>query len=217
MPTDLRAVLRAAPADLKTYFATYTGRHFEQLGGGGDRRETRDTITATDLVAVTMLSVSVPAAVAADLLEGQLGRDLSRHLTEIPADVSLGTPEAAGHVRPGSPADKAWQLLKTQDGVGWVTAGKLLARKRPKLIPVWDRVVRCQLALPGDVWRTLDTTLADPAVRTDLAALRDNAGLPPEVTLLRILDVALWMRHHKQHRDAACPGYATVSSSTTSP
>ena len=32
-------------------------------------------------------------------------------------------------------AHLAWRVLKEADGVGWVTAGKVLVRKRPRLGP----------------------------------------------------------------------------------
>ena len=44
--------------------------------------------------------------------------------------------------------------------MGWVTAGKLLARKRPRLIPVYDRVVRCALGRPAKPWRWLNDAFA---------------------------------------------------------
>ncbi len=54
---------------------------------------------------------------------------MSGLLSKIPADVGLGTGDAGSLVEDGREADQAWRLLKAQDDVGWVTAGKLLARK----------------------------------------------------------------------------------------
>lgn len=39
-------------------------------------------------------------------------------------------------VADGSPAAVVWHLLCGQYGVDWVIPGKLLARKRPRLLPV---------------------------------------------------------------------------------
>ncbi|WP_268245862.1 DUF6308 family protein [Streptomyces chryseus] len=50
--------------------AAFTGSRFEHLAGGGGRPEVADTVTAEDLVAVQTLSVTVPAPVALDILEG---------------------------------------------------------------------------------------------------------------------------------------------------
>jgi Family of unknown function (DUF6308) len=51
----------------------FEGGRFEILDGGGDRPEVRDRFTASDLLAVELLSVHVPARVILDLLEGALG------------------------------------------------------------------------------------------------------------------------------------------------
>lgn len=61
-------------------------------------------------------------------------------LKGIPADLDLDLagPEVVG---PDSAASHAWHQLFEIKGVGWVTAGKLLARKRPRLIPVYDQLV----------------------------------------------------------------------------
>ena len=73
-------------------------------------------------------------------------------------------------VKNGRDADQAWRLLKAQDDVGWVTAGKLLARKRPRLIPVWDNVVRCALGRPANAWIWLDDQLRGRGARRDVPA-----------------------------------------------
>src|SRR5689334_7005081 len=77
-----------------TYFRAeggvqFTGRMFERLAGGGDHPSRCDVFDATDLVAVTMLSVSVPAEAAIWIL-GDGADQLSALLRDIPADVALG-------------------------------------------------------------------------------------------------------------------------------
>ena len=69
-------------------------------------------------------------------------------------------------------------------------AAAVLARKRPRLIPVWDHVVRCALGRPDYAWLWLDGRLReqDGAIRDQLRKLHQEAGLPPEVSLLRTLD-----------------------------
>ena len=65
----------------------------------------------------------------------------------------------------GGPAWALCDLLRgvrdrTKDArLGAVAAGKLLARKRPRLIPVWDHVVRCALGHPNGAWLWLDNLL----------------------------------------------------------
>lgn len=212
----LRALITDAQAlaDLRSYFgigltpgaASFTGSRFEQLAGGGDRPEVADVVTAEDLVAVQTLSVTVPAEAALDLLEGTLGAQLSDLLRAVPADVDLAEADTAD-LAPGSPADKAWHLLEDQPGVGWVTAGKVLARKRPRLLPVYDRVVRCAVGRPPSFWLALQAALHadDHALHRELVTLRQAAGVPETVSVLRVLDVVVWMRHRADHREVGCP------------
>ncbi|MEU4085034.1 DUF6308 family protein [Streptomyces aureus] len=54
---------------------------------------------------------------------------LSGLLQAIPRDIDMVDADA-DIVADGSPADQAWHLLRDQPDVGWVIAGKLLARKR---------------------------------------------------------------------------------------
>lgn len=85
---------------------------------------------------------------------------------------------------------------------------KLLARKRPNLIPVWDRIVRCAFDFRSGAWLCLDGLLReqDGAVLSRLAELRAEAGVPEQVSLLRVLDVVVWMRHRDNHLPTGCPG-----------
>ncbi len=202
-----------AVADLRRYFGIglspgelpFTGSRFEHLAGGGDRPAVADRITAEDLVAVQTLSVTVPPSVALDLLEGPLGDRLSDLLHAIPKDLDMAESEASD-LAPGSPAAWAWHVLVGRTGVGWVIAGKILARKRPRLLPVYDTVVRCALGRPHpSLWLALHAALRadDPAVHRQLLALRRAAGVPETVSALRVCDVVVWMEHRAQGH--ACP------------
>lgn len=198
-------------ADLRSYYGvdprsgTHPGRWFDSLEPNAP-----DRITAADLIAVQCLGMVVPVRPALELLEGSLGDQLGALLRAIPDDVDLGTGDAAGAVKEGSPADRAWRLLVDHDGVSRMVADKLLARKRPRLIPVWDQVVRCALGRPqvGGVWESLDRVIRTPggAVTERLVRLHEKAALGAEVSPLRVLDVAVWMRHRPSHRPHDCPG-----------
>jgi hypothetical protein len=198
-------------ADVRSYFGvdpgggSHPGRGFDSLGPN-----VTDRVTAVDLLAVQCLGVVVPVRPALDLLEGGLGEDLGRLLATVPDDVDLGTGDAAEAVTEGSAADGAWSLLVDHDGVSRVVADKILARKRPRLIPVWDQVVRCALGRPqvSGVWESLDRVIrtSDGAVADRLTRLREKAALGIEVAPLRLLDVAIWMRHRPKHRPHDCGG-----------
>ncbi|TMV00092.1 DUF6308 family protein [Streptomyces sp. DASNCL29] len=201
-----------AVVDLRRYFGIglppgtvpLTGSRFEHLAGGGDCPEVADRITAEDLIAVQTLSVTVPAPVALDILEGRLGARLSGLLQAIPRDIDMVDADAVV-VADGSPSDRAWSLLCEQYGLSWVIAGKVLARKRPRLLPVYDRVVRCAVGRPPSFWLALHAALRedDAALHRRLLELRQVAGVPETVSALRVCDVAVWMNHRALGH--ACP------------
>lgn len=212
---EVLADRRSVP-DLCRYFnpgpsrgsAAFSGRRFESLGTICPQDDDRNRFTPTDLLAVQCLSVTVPIEVALDLLEGNLGQEITGLLSKIPADVVLGTGDARSLVEGGHEAGQAWHLLTAQDDIGWVTAGKLLARKRPHLIPVWDHVVRCALGRPDGAWLWLDKLLRadETVILRRLEDLHRQAELATAVSLLRVLDVVIWMRHRESHRPSRCPG-----------
>ncbi|MDJ0345162.1 DUF6308 family protein [Streptomyces sp. H10-C2] len=197
-----------ARTDLQRYFGIsrppgdlpFTGSRFEHLAGGGDRPEIADTVTAEDLIAVQTLSVRIPEQFVLDILEGHLGSQMSALLRSIPIDMDMAEADAA-HLRARSPADLAWHLLGKQRGIAWVKAGKILARKRPRLLPVYDTVVRCTLGRPRGFWLALHAALRDDDARLhrELLTLRQAAGLPETVSALRVCDVVLWMQHRGEH------------------
>lgn len=148
LPEELTPARTAdASALLRTYFSStkadgepvYTGAMFERLGGGGDRAEVANAVTAEDIVAVSMLSVDVPGAASLRIL-GSAAAEIGRLLSMIPVDLDLAD-ACDGEVGDGSPAASLWTLVRAS-GVGLVTTCKLLARNRPQLLPVIDTVVK---------------------------------------------------------------------------
>lgn len=156
---DLRRYYGVGLTPTSGQLPAFEGGRFESLDGGGDRVDVCDRFTASDLLAVELLSVEVTPRVILDLLEGALGEKATELLREIPTSLPLWSEDAEGLIKKGGPADSLWRLLDHEDGVGWVTAGKLLARKRPALIPVYNGVVRCALGWPKDFWTALRDAL----------------------------------------------------------
>jgi hypothetical protein len=207
---------RSVP-DLRTYFdidtpndhPAYTGARFDTLDDGGARDGVRNSITPYDLLAVACLGVTVPTRIALELVEGgPLGREITALLRDIPTNVALGEANASRLVRGNTPVRRAWSLLNTSDNVRWEIAGKVLARKRPRLIPVWDNVARCAYGRPtGNEWLWLDELLRrDGRLGEKLDELHRAADLSKLVSHLRVLHVVVWMRHRCEHRHALCPG-----------
>ncbi|NNM45392.1 DUF6308 family protein [Knoellia koreensis] len=183
---------------LRQYFGLtgqepFTGASFERLGGGGDRPEVRDQLTPEDLVAVTMLSVDVDPRAALAIL-GPLRGDISALLGKLPTGLDLVDVEGSS-ITPEWPAWKLWSRLHDLPNVGFVTASKLLARKRPRLIPVYDTVVRERVGRPDDFWMSLHGALQenDHALHRRLLSIRDEAGVGADISALRVFDIVAWM------------------------
>ncbi|MGH3120070.1 MAG: DUF6308 family protein [Streptosporangiaceae bacterium] len=181
--------------------ARYSGAYFERLGGGGDRPETAYQFTAEDLLAVSMLSVRVDRYYALHVLDYK-AREFSGLLAQIPLDVTLADPGAGDLIAEDGPAWALWQLIhdikpRPKDNqLGLVAAGKLLARKRPHLIPVYDSRVKEVLGRPGTDrwwWRDLRCQLIkDQDLVRELESVRARAGAG-HLSLLRTFDIMCWM------------------------
>jgi hypothetical protein len=194
-------VRRYLAPDPQTGRARYSGAYFERIGGGGDRLEVAFQFTAEDLLAVTMLSVQVDGYHALHVLDYD-ARELSGLLAQIPVDVSLGDPAAESLIAPDGPAWALWTAVcetkpRNRDNkVGPVAAGKLLARKRPHLIPVYDSRVESVLNrthIHGTWWHDLRGQLIDDSSLVPLLTrVRERAGAG-HMSLLRVFDVMCWM------------------------
>ncbi|WP_264029290.1 DUF6308 family protein [Cellulosimicrobium sp. SH8] len=200
VPDVLTPSLRDEAVDhLRRYFAPvggttgWAGSRFERLAGGGDRPETADRFTADDLVAVSLLSVNVPPHGAIQLLETRAD-EFGELLAEIPHDLDLVDVES---LPDGWAPHRLWEALRDIHGIGWVTAGKLVARKRPRLIPVYDTVVRAAVKPTASFWDALHAALRadDGALHRHLLSLRDEAGIGDDISALRVFDVVVWMHH----------------------
>jgi hypothetical protein len=75
-----------------------------------------------------------------------------------------------------------------------------LARKRPRLIPVYDRIVKKVAGGDPNYWVPLCEALQadDRALHHRLLRLHQEAGLPPAFSALRVFDVIAWMEGKKK-------------------
>jgi len=161
--------------------AGFAGGLFDTLGEPDPFR-----ITVDDLLATSLLDVRFrPAAVRAIL--GPEADSISGWLREVDPLVPIWE----GGALLDGPLTELWKLLRELRGVGRVTTSKLLARKRPHLVPIVDRVVLRMLGLPPlGSWQAIREVLMDEERRARLADLAPRDG----VSVLRLLDVLLWMR-----------------------
>ncbi|GAA4138075.1 hypothetical protein GCM10022285_34710 [Streptomyces tunisiensis] len=179
----------------------YTGSRFERFAGGGDRPEVADHFTSEDFIAVAALSVDVPVQAVLHVLEPTGPNPYSSLLSRIPTDTELAEAEEQ-HIAENSPAWNLWRSLREVDGIGPVGAGKLLARKRPRLLPVYDSVIKKVFERPSTdlkFWSHVRSALRaeDRALVTHLEHVRDLAGIGKDISVLRILDTAAWL-HGKE-------------------
>ncbi|WP_083649852.1 DUF6308 family protein [Amycolatopsis sp. CB00013] len=185
----------------------YTGRGFERLEGGGDLPHVRNCITSADVLALSYLSITHRLPDVAFDTMVTYADDIARLLAELPVDIDIH--EAAWRVyATTSPAAELHALLRRCGGTNrWVTANKLLARKRPRLLPVYDSRVERLLGAPNSFWECLWTWFDGDPQRVDgLRSLRDEASGIEDISLLRCLDVVLWMRAAGSHIDTDEPG-----------
>ena len=133
-----------AAAFLTEYYVTrdYTGSHFESIGS---KAGTENVFTAADLYSVSTLSVQVPPRAGIGIL-GEEAPDFSQLLKQIPnvAIGSLSESEFEAYLGLESKAMELWDLLRrnrpgdSRWGLGPTTTSKIMARKRPHLIPIED-------------------------------------------------------------------------------
>jgi hypothetical protein len=186
---------------LKCYRSTksgerrYSGSLFDELVRTSDPSR----FTANDLVAINMLSVDVPRETAAWLLSDP-GWELSRHLTEIPVDLAAWD-RSAEVTQTAAPAE-LWRLLGQRKGLrhARTTKSKLLAAKRPALLPIHDRYVGEGLGYTDadDFWALWRKRFAADDGADLLQSVEDvrRAADAEGMTILRVLDVVIWMRVH---------------------
>lgn len=202
LPKVLREENDAAAIDvLREYFTRKvvktghlrSGARWDGWDPSGRRAADADVFTADDLVAITTLSVEVPPEGAWILLVERRA-ELAALLVAVGPDRDL-----AGESEPKTEVSPEWRLesgLREIHGIGRTTAAKLIARKRPRLYPVYDDVVARQLDTRKAHLEPVRLALrrGDGALHSRLLDLRVRAGLPENVPALRILDVLAWMQ-----------------------
>jgi hypothetical protein len=166
----------------------FASRYFDELPGNHARE-----FTVGDLAAASLLDVRFGPHVVAELLDRDECNSL---LAQVPATGALWEVSHETLARE-SPAWQLWTRLVSIPGVSTTRANKLLARKRPHLMPILDSVIVRHLSLEGlDGWQALrDALTSDLRARIDELAQQalDHGANQPST--LRLLDVATWMTY----------------------
>lgn len=178
----------------------YSGSQFEAVAA---LNADPYSIGTADFTAASMLSVAIPAQAAIRILGPDAG-EIADLLRQIPTEIDI-TDVNPDQLVAGGPASKLWLVLRRgTDGMGRTRTSKLIAAKRPRLIPIWDSYVERAVGLnTTDYWRQFQAVLMadDYAIWSWLSEIRAIVPrLPAEVANLRILDVLLWMTIDQQRR-----------------
>ncbi|NKR31479.1 hypothetical protein GS504_19930 [Rhodococcus hoagii] len=170
-----------------------SGARWDTWDSTGTRGRDADTFTADDLVAVTMLSVDVSPDGAQILLRERVD-EFGELLVAVGPDRDLA--DEADELTPESPVCRLEAALWTVPSIGRTVASKLIARKRPRLFPIYDRVIGEVLDTKQAHLEPVRTALRadDGALQRRLVSLREQAGLDEAVPALRILTVLAWMQ-----------------------
>jgi len=147
-----------------------------------------------------MLSVTIPASVAVQLVRDAIPDkhgEIRRLLEQIPPESRIWDLQAGGAI--DKAARQLWALLIGIKGLGRTKTSKLLAVKRPHLLPIYDRYVGAALLSnkSKDDWVAWSEHLSGDdgqKLRTACEQLRKKADAPENVSVLRILDIVIWMR-----------------------
>lgn len=170
--------------------APFTGASFDAWDSSGTRAADSNRFTADDVIAVSLLSVSVPAAAAIELLDARAD-EFTKLLVDVGDDRDLV--DERDPWADDWPGWLLWKALVSLRGVGPTTASKLFARKRPRLRPIYDSVV-AEVTGSNKIWEPLRAELVSrPELHDRLIRLRGEVGLSSDVSPLRIFDVVAWM------------------------
>ena len=160
----------------------FAGRTFDFLGENPPNK-----IIPDDLLAVTLLDVPWKPLAVRHLLTDQ-ATEVGALLASISPETDLWAEDGGRQLEAAEPL---WRRVCSLSGVADTRASKLLARKRPRLIPITDSIVVSAVGTRGRTWLTLRFCFQDDMFRQRVKSLRpkDAEG----ISLLRIFDVAMWM------------------------
>ena len=172
----------------------FSGSLFEEFSA----KATSDHFEPTDVFAAQALSINIPTAAVRKLLYDD--RDTFNSALQALPPGEFGKVDRSVFERKGA-AMKLFKLLDALPGVGTTKATKLMAAKRPELIPIQDAFVQEELMVPdGKFWLPMYDQLADESLRDFIGDVTKAA--PEGIPLLRRIDVAVWM-HVNDRKNAA--------------
>lgn len=204
-----RQLLEVHLADYLTSFADakagakngFTGRFFEFHISQSDPL----SFTPWDMLAVDSLGVQVPAAFVAYVLNTttELGGRLRASLAECRAEVEEKPNWHECSPQDWAALDRLYAEIVALPGMGHVKTSKLLAAKFPHHIPISDARVNAMLEFTykrgTEWWTTVHSLVTEPGVLESLQSVECPTAVEP-LSVLRRLDVVLWMEHRWRQR-----------------
>lgn len=169
----------------------------------------RFVISERDLLAMTTLSVEIPARAALWILSKEGQDKTSVILRDIPVNADVWDPAVKEAFADDGIVMDLWRLLgqanrpiaKTGGGLSGTTKrSKIMAAKRPRLIPVLDRVVKGTLPKTENSWTAIQDVLKVEKNRKALQKALDLKVVPSSVSLLRRIDIVIWTNNEKNFR-----------------
>lgn len=175
----------------------YSGALWDPAAARRRVGEAAFVIDVEDLYAPTLLSAPIERAAGKDIV----GRSdqITQFLVQIPVGLKLWDP-TSGDVNAGlKAADDLIRALDKVPNIGPTKASKLVAAKRPNLIPIWDKQVAAALIEPpkmtwSENWEAWREALDANSV-SRLEGIAAAAGRP-ELSPLRMADIIIWMAQH---------------------
>ena len=205
LETRLREALQAPAGhrfgDYFTSDVPYAGASFESY-----RPSSTGRIEPSDLIALTFLSIGFSLNSTSGVTPHAVLRledrqdDIAKLLKKLPADKALEDLDESSFeelLGDGSYGHQLYTLLNKEVGLPRVATYKLLARKRPALIPIRDTVVERALGHEriDAWWRPWWFALTTDSTVPELIDQIKQSG-PSEarkLSRLRTADIAIWM------------------------
>lgn len=183
--------------NLGDYFRNYQGRFFEIFATKSSNVE----FTPWDFLAINSLSVyPKPEAMNGFLIDrvnefNSLLRKAHEKVDALHPDQRMLWTIPPRFLASDNELANLYEALKSVDGFGYVTASKLLAVKFPDLIPIRDSKVEKLLQAQELWWEPMAQVMKNEEIFKILTDLSDGLQTKqPRPSLLRVLDVLLWMR-----------------------
>jgi hypothetical protein len=169
--------------------------------------------TTRDFAAVMMLSTEIPWQTRHWLARDDGTNEASALLRKIPANARIT--DGTNHLAQGGPAWELWHLLRTAAGMGPTRVSKLMAAKRPHLVPIHDSYVERALGVSAKTsWRRWREFMRNnkPCLDTLDTIAKECGG--SELSELRLIDIVVWMSEHDKQKRAKV---SSVKSPTPNP